>query len=412
MQLLRRSVKLIGGALCTIYLILWVLTTSAAPGASPNSPIPNNNLPTITPQPPNTSSKAFVLMDANSGIVLASKNMHGKLPPASLTKLMTLYVASQALREGRIKLNDSIRISEKAWRMDGSRMFLNVNTQTTTQDLLNGIIVASGNDACVALAEHIAGSEDVFAQLMNQNASRLGMQNSHYIDSTGLPSPQHYSSAYDLAVLTRAIINDFPDDYVRYKQKWISFNHIRQPNRNRLLWRDPSVDGLKTGHTSDAGYCLVSSALRSNMRLIAVVMGSSSDEARTVDSEALLNWGFRFFETHKLFSANQKLDKSNQPRVWLGKNKHGVIGFGQDVYATIPVNEYKKLQANIQLANRLSAPLIKGHPYGTLHIVFDNKEISTVPLVALDDNPKGGLWTRFIDSITMLFVGWLWHSDK
>jgi serine-type D-Ala-D-Ala carboxypeptidase (penicillin-binding protein 5/6) len=400
--------------LCGVLLAAWITGAMARPtSAAPANPQPTPNATTaapttvITPQPPNINAKAYVLMDANTGEVLAQKNMNDRLPPASLTKLMTAYVASSALKQGQIKLNDMVTVSEKAWKMQGSRMFIQVGTQVSVKDLLDGIIVASGNDACVAMAEHVAGSEDVFVQLMNQNAARLGMQNTNYTDSTGMPDPNHYSTAYDLAVLTRAIVKDYPEDYAWYKNQWIVYNNVRQPNRNRLLWRDSSVDGLKTGHTDSAGYCLVSSALRSHMRLISVVMGEPSDNARTDDSAALLNWGYRFFETHQLFSANQPLEVKMQPRVWFGKYKYAKLGFAQDAYATIPVNQFKQLQAKIDIQPKLQAPVKKGQAYGQVNVTLNGQPLTTIPVVALEDDPKGNIFSRAWDHIAILFVKWL-----
>ncbi len=398
-----------------VLLGTWVLVAAAAPPQNAANPAPTINsantnpsaLLPLVPQAPVLNAKAYVLMDANSGAVLASSNMNQTLPPASLTKLMTAYVTSASLKQGQIKPDDMVTISEKAWRMEGSRMFIKVGSQVSVKDLLGGIIVASGNDSCVAIAEHIAGSEDVFAQLMNQNAARLGMKNTHYTDSTGLPNDQHYSSAYDIALLTRAIITDFPEDYTWYKQKWVLYNNIKQPNRNRLLWRDPSVDGLKTGHTDAAGYCLVSSALRNNMRLISVVMGTPSDEARTADSQVLLNWGYRFYETHKLFNAGQTINQKNQPRVWYGKTKYAKLGFLRGTYVTIPINQFSKLQANIKVQPKLIAPLTKGQQYGSVQISLDGKPYASLPIVALEDNPKGGIFSRLYDHIAWVLVGWI-----
>lgn len=360
----------------------------------------NTKFPTIVPPAPDIDAKGYVLMDAKSGIILAQKNMNKRLPPASLTKLMTMFVTSQAIRNGQIHLNDSVRISEKAWKTEGSRMFLKVGSRVSVQKLLEGIIVASGNDACVALAQYIAGSEKSFAQLMNQTALSLGMKNSHYMDSNGLPSPQHYTTPYDLALLTRAIINDFPEDYKWYQQKWIRFNGIKQPNRNRLLWRDPTVDGLKTGHTQAAGYCLVGSAKRDSMRLISVVMGAPTDSARMNDTQALLNWGFRFFESHELFKAKQPVIT---PRIWFGKNKTTELGVSRPVYITIPAGQYKKLKANMALPKHLKAPIVKGKVYGRVTISLHGKTIAQAPLIALQNDPEGGLSSRLMDRVILLF---------
>jgi serine-type D-Ala-D-Ala carboxypeptidase (penicillin-binding protein 5/6) len=398
---------------------LLLVTSSFSAWADDTAPVPNPPVAnatavpnqSFTPQPPDIDAKAYILMDANTGQVLAEKNMNDRLPPASLTKLMTAYVASAALKQGQIKPNDMVTISEKAWRMGGSKMFIRVGSQVSVKELLDGIIVASGNDACVAISEHVAGAEDVFVQLMNENAARLGMKNTHYTDSTGMPDPNHYSTAFDLATLTRSIIKDFPEDYTWYKQQWILFNNIRQPNRNRLLWRDPTVDGLKTGHTDEAGYCLVASALRNGMRLISVVLGTPSDNSRTNDSQALLNWGYRFFETHKLFNAQQALDPKMQPRVWFGAKKYAKLGFADNTYVTIPVNQFKQLQANIVVNKNLQAPLVKGQAYGTLNVTLNGQPFTTIPVVALEGDPKGGIFSRAWDHIALTVAKWLHLSN-
>lgn len=358
--------------------------------------------PLIIPAAPNIDAKGYVLMDANSGKILANKDQDKRMQPASLTKLMTLYITEQALAQGQIQLTDKVRIGENAWRRGGSRMFLKLNSLVPVEQLIEGVIVASGNDACTALAEYIAGNEASFAQLMNETAARLGMKNTHYVDSTGLPRPDHYSTPRDLAILARHVINDFPQYYHYFNQKWIKYNGIRQPNRNRLLWRDPSVDGLKTGHTNGAGYCLISSGQHSDMRLISVVMGTPTDGARANDSQALLNWGFRFFKTYKLYSANQAI---STPRVFMGQSKHVAMGLQNDLYVTIPVGEYSLLQANQELNNKLKAPISKGATYGTVNITLAGKTIASQPLVALQDDPVGGLWSRMSDRVSMFIKG-------
>lgn len=392
--------------------LVFSVIAAPLPVANQTQPQPNSGAATtFTPQPPDVDAKSYILMDANTGQILAQKNMDARLPPASLTKLMTAYVASGALKQGQIKWEDMVTISEKAWKMEGSRMFIQVGSQVSVKDLLNGIIVASGNDACVAIAEHTAGSEDVFVQLMNENAKRLGMANTHYTDCTGLPDPNNFASAHDLATLTRAIINDYPEDYGLYKQKWVMFNNIRQPNRNRLLWRDETVDGLKTGHTDDAGYCLVASALRNKMRLISVVMGTPSDSSRTVDSQELLNWGFRFYETHQLFNAEQALDKKMQPRVYYGKNKYAKLGFAKNQFVTIPANQFKQLQANIVVKPRLTAPIVKGQQYGTVNVTLNGNPVLNIPVVALEDDPKANIFSRAWDFLIILLTGWFHRND-
>ncbi len=407
--------KILVGIFVSAWSVYAVAAPSPAPAAAPKAqqPTANGQQPTVNfnPQPPEINAKAYILMDANTGQVLAEKNMHDRLPPASLTKLMTAYVASAALRQGQIKFEDLVTISEKAWRMGGSRMFIQVGSKVPVKELLDGIIVASGNDASVAMAEHVAGTEDAFVQLMNENAARLGMKNTHYTDSTGMPDANHYTTAYDLANLSRAIINDYPEDYAWYKKKWVMFNNIRQPNRNRLLWRDESVDGIKTGHTEEAGYCLVSSALRNEMRLIAVVLGAPGDNSRTQDSQALLNWGYRFFETHKLFTAQQTIAAKNQPRVWFGKNKYAKLGFSKNEYVTIPANQFKQLQANIVINHKLMAPIIKGQQYGVVNVTLAGNPQVAIPVVALEDDLKANIFKRGWDHFLILVTGWFTHND-
>jgi serine-type D-Ala-D-Ala carboxypeptidase (penicillin-binding protein 5/6) len=357
-------------------------------------------LPTITPPPPKINARGYVLMDANSGKIIAEKNMNKKMPPASLTKLMTLFVASQALAQGQIHLTDPVRVSKEAWSRGGSRMFLKLGSHVTVRQLISGIIVASGNDACVALAQYVGGNETSFATLMNQSAQRIGMKNTHYVDSTGLPKPGHFSTPYDIAILTRHIIKDFPQDYSWYKQKWITYNGIKQPNRNRLLWRDPNVDGLKTGHTKAAGYCLVSSALQNNMRLISVVMGTPTDSARAGDSQVILNWGFRFYKTYKLFDANKIIAA---PRVWFGENNNINVGVAQSLYTTIPNGSYAQLKATMQIQPELKAPITKGQTLGAVTLTLRGKTFKSVPLVALNNDPQSGFWGRTADHISFFF---------
>ena len=378
--------------------------TSALSAAPLSAPLPDVSAKPVTiPSAPMLAAKGYLLMDADSGRILAEKNMHKRLSPASLTKLMTLYIASQAIQNGQIQLNDKVTVSKEAWSRGGSRLFLKQGAHVTVQNLINGIIVASGNDACVALAEFIAGNETNFAKLMNQNAAQLGMKDSHYVDSTGLPRPNHYSTPYDLALLARAIIKEFPEDYGWYKQKWIKYNGIRQPNRNRLLWRDDSADGLKTGHTKAAGYCLIASAKRHGMRLISVVMGAPTDEARAQSSQALLNWGFRFYKTYTLFNANTPI---STPRVYFGENKITPMGTNNAVFVTIPSGSYDKLKANMQLAKTLTAPIEQGQRYGSLVIKLNGEIIKQTPIIALQDDPKGGLWTQMSDHVAKFFHGW------
>jgi D-alanyl-D-alanine carboxypeptidase (penicillin-binding protein 5/6) len=369
--------------------------------ANPVIPVPAQPQSSITtPSPPAIDATSYILIDATSGKVLAEKNSDQHLPPASLTKLMTMYVISNALKNGSIHLTDKVRVSQTAWKTGGSRMFIKVNDEVPVSELLKGIVIASGNDASVAMAEHLAGDETAFSSIMNVQAKLLGMNNSHFVDSNGLPNAEHYSSARDLALLAQAIIKNFPDDYRLYSEKWFTYNNIRQPNRNRLLWRYAYADGLKTGHTDEAGYCLVGSATKDGRRLVSVVMGAPNDSARTEDSIRLLTYGFRFFETHKLYSASATLTKA---RVWKGSETHVALGLNNDLYVTLPAGQYKKVQANIKLNEPVKAPILKGEIYGTLEVTLNNQILATKPLIALGNNPKGGMFRNFADSVNYSF---------
>jgi D-alanyl-D-alanine carboxypeptidase (penicillin-binding protein 5/6) len=298
--------------------------------------------PSTIPSPPKLAATGYVLMDYQSGQILADNKAEQRLEPASLTKMMTAYVISQELASGHIALTDKVLVSEKAWRMPGSRMFIEVGSEVTLEKLMKGLIIQSGNDASVALAEYVAGSEDSFVPLMNAQAERLGLKNTHFANSTGLPHEDHYTTPRDMALLAAAIIRDFPDHYNWYSEKSYKYNNISQNNRNLLLFRDESVDGLKTGHTEAAGYCLVASAKRREMRLISVVMGTKSEKARAQESQKLLNYGFRFFETHRLYTAGQEL---KQMRVWKGESEALKLGLSSELYVTVPRGLYKKLNA-------------------------------------------------------------------
>lgn len=354
----------------------------------------------IQPSAPHIASNAYILVDPNSGKIIAEKNARKRLPPASLTKMMTLYVVSNALKSGQIKLSDTIRVSKKAWAIGGSKMFLKQGQVVTIENLIKGIIVDSGNDACVAVAEFLAGSEENFAKLMNQQAKMLGMQNSHFTDSTGLPNKSHYSSAYDLAILARALVSDFPEYYGWYKQKWFTFNGIKQANRNRLLWRLPHVDGLKTGHTGEAGYCLVSSAKKGDMRLINVILNAPSDASRANGSERLLTYGFRFYETHKLYDNNEPI---TNVRVWKGKKKYLSLGIDSPLYITIPTGQYNKLEVATTLEKSINAPINKGQTLGELEIKLNGKLLKKRTLVSLDGTETSGFFGRVSDGVNHSF---------
>ncbi|HEY0720966.1 MAG TPA: D-alanyl-D-alanine carboxypeptidase family protein [Gammaproteobacteria bacterium] len=361
---------------------------------------PLHAAPLPTPAKPDIQAKAYLLLDHNSGQVLAENNADGRIEPASLTKMMTAYVVSAELATGRVTLQDRVRISEKAWRQEGSRMFVEVNTFVTVEELLKGLIIQSGNDAAVALAEHLAGSEEAFAALMNREAQRLDLKDTHFVNSTGLPDPNHYSTAHDLARLASAIVRDFPDHYSWYAAREFTYNKITQPNRNLLLWRDASVDGIKTGHTQSAGYCLVASAKRGEMRLISVVIGTSSEELRAKESMKLLGYGFGFFETHKLYDANQPLATR---KVWKGEQDTVELGLQQPLYVTVPRGYYNELKAALNVEKTIIAPLHKGDPLGSVVVRLADQTLATPPLVALADRPEGGFFTRLIDTILLWF---------
>jgi D-alanyl-D-alanine carboxypeptidase (penicillin-binding protein 5/6) len=376
--------------------------SAAAQGASliPKPTTADAAKPMAAPTPPDVQAKGYILLDADSGYIIAQDNANDRLAPASLTKLMTMYVISGMLQSKRINLDDEVLVSENAWRTGGSRMFIQVGTRIPIRDLVNGIVVASGNDACVAMSEHIAGSEESFVGLMNQAAGHLGMTGTHYADATGLPHPDNYTTPFDQSILTRAIIQHYPNDYQWYKQKEITYNNIKQPNRNLLLWRDPSVDGLKTGFTDDAGYCLVASAKRDSMRLIAIVMGSPSTQQRAKDIEALLNYGFRFYKTSKLYDGGKPL--KTLP-VWFGKASKMALGVQQNFYVTVPVGDFDKLKTTISVEHHLKAPIVKGQPYGQIQAMLGDEVVASQPLIALEDNPQAGIFSRMIDHVKLFF---------
>ncbi len=342
-------------------------------------------------------------MDANSGQVIAASNPDMHSEPASLTKLMTAYVVFHALKDHVIQMDEPVSISVKAWRMGGSRMFANVSSKVSVDDLLQGMIVQSGNDAAVALAEKVGGTEDTFVELMNQYAQKLGLHNTHYLDASGLTdNPEHYVSALDLAILSRAIITDFPDYYRKFfAEKNFTWNKITQPNRISLLFTDPSVDGLKTGYTEKAGYCMVVSALRNNMRLIAVVMGTPSEKARAVDDEALLNYGFNFYESYMLYAAGTKITTL---RAWKGAGGYVPVGVNHALYVTVPKGGYSQLKASQQTPSGLIAPIAAGTVAGKISVSYDGKILVETPLYTLQTIPEGNIFRRAVDSIRLWFV--------
>ncbi|MCZ2723380.1 D-alanyl-D-alanine carboxypeptidase [Marinomonas sp. 15G1-11] len=357
--------------------------------------------PSLIPAPPQLSASSYILMDAYTGDVLVENNSHQELPPASLTKLLTAYIVEYELARGNVSLDDKVSISEKAWRMEGSRMFIREGTQVSLEDLMRGIVIQSGNDASVAVAEHVAGSESAFADLMNQHAQILGMKNSHFVNSTGFPADGHVSSAFDLALLSRAKIIQFPDNYPMYSEKYFTYNGIKQPNRNKLLWRDSTVDGLKTGHTDEAGYCLAASAVRNGTRLITVVMGTSSDEARAAETQKLLNYGFRYFETRKLYSRGQVV---NEAKVWGGENESVKIGFAEDVLVTIPRQQTDALPATLDLQPVIEAPIAVGDVLGKIVVGTEGNVLLERDVVALEAIEEGGLFKRLLDKVKLFFM--------
>lgn len=364
------------------------------------SVLPYSANASLIPTPPKINARAYMLIDFHSGHILTQSHMSERMEPASLTKLMTAYVVFDEIRNGGIKLDDEVRISEKAWRMKGSRMFVEVNSLVPVKKLLLGMIVQSGNDASVALAEHTAGSEDSFVTLMNKHAERLGMKNTHFVNSTGWPDKDHYTTAEDLAILTRALIRDFPEHYALYKIKEFTYNKIPQFNRNRLLWLDERVDGVKTGHTDSAGYCLISSAKQGEMRLISIVLGTSSERARENESRKLLTYGFRFFETFKLHSANAPL---TDMRVWKGEKDSVPLGLADSLYITTPRGKRNQIEAYMNVDATIVAPITKGQSYGKVEVKLGNELVAERPLVALEDVPEGGFWSRTVDNIKLLF---------
>lgn len=352
------------------------------------------------PAPPIIGAKSFLVIDGNTGAELASLRPDQRLAPASLTKLMAAYAIFRALDENQIALEDRVTVSEKAWRTPGSRMFIEVGSRVTVQDLLFGMIIQSGNDAAVALAEHVAGTESVFAEVMNQYAGALGMHSSHFENATGLPGERHYSTARDISTLARAIINEFPDYYKWYSVKKFKYNDIEQKNRNLLLWRDSSVDGMKTGHTDDAGYCLVSSAKRDGMRIVSVVLGTASAKSRVDGSQALINYGFRFFETRLLYKAGEAVTNA---RIWKAANEFTPLGVTNDLYITVPRGSYDAVESVLNIPAVLIAPVAQGQPLAELRVSLNGTDLVNEPLRALDNNPSGSLWQRARDGVRLWF---------
>jgi D-alanyl-D-alanine carboxypeptidase (penicillin-binding protein 5/6) len=353
------------------------------------------------PTPPALAAKSWLLLEVASGQQLAAQAPDQRLDPASLTKLMTAYLSFAAIRQGTIKLDQTVPVSQKAWKTGGSRMFIQVDTQVKVEDLLKGMIVQSGNDACVALAEAIAGDEENFAQMMNREAQRLGMKGSSFRNASGLPDAQHYTTARDLATLASALIRDFPDEYARYYSlKEFRYNNITQPNRNRLLYIDPTVDGLKTGHTEAAGYCLVSSAKRGPRRLLSVVLGAASDSARAQESLKLLNYGFQFYDAVQLYAKNEPVATL---KVWKGTENTVKLGFANDLVIAVPKGMGARIRSELVSQQPLIAPVVQGQVLATLKVSFDDKPYGDYPVLALEAVPVAGIIGRMIDAIRLWF---------
>jgi D-alanyl-D-alanine carboxypeptidase (penicillin-binding protein 5/6) len=392
----------------TATLLIGAVVAQTAPPKP--APIPRPVVPEApVPPAPEVDGKSWVLMDYATGQILASKDPDMQVEPASITKVMTDYVVSAEVANGKIHMTDPVTISENAWRgggagTDGSTSFLKLNSQVPLKDLLYGMIIQSGNDAAIALAEHSAGSESAFANLMNAYAKQLGMVHSQFQNASGYPIANHYTTAHDIAILSRALIHDFPEDYAISAVKEFEWNGIKQHNRNLLLWRDGTVDGIKTGHTAAAGYCLAASAKQGDSRMIAIVMGASSEKGRADAALALMNYGFRFYETHKLYDHTKALAT---PRLWKGAANTLQLGVTEDVMVTVKRGDYDKLKANLDVPATLIAPFTKGQQVGTLRITLDGQPVVTQPLVALEDAPQGGFFSRLWDTIMLWF-----HSDK
>ncbi|MDZ4731907.1 MAG: D-alanyl-D-alanine carboxypeptidase family protein [Xanthomonadales bacterium] len=389
-------------------LLFASVVASVVPGVVaaqvPNLPTPSVPTgPAPIPAAPVLGANSYILQDFYSQQVLVEHNADMRVEPASITKLMTSYVVFKELAAGKIKLEDTVVVSETAWRTGGSRMFIDPSMSPTILDLIKGMVIQSGNDACVALAEHIAGTEEAFADLMNHYAKELGMAGTHFVNSTGLPHEEHYTNARDVALLSSAIINEFPDYYAWYSEKEFTFNEIRQHNRNTLLWRDPAIDGLKTGHTESAGYCLASSALRDGMRLVAAVMGSDSESSRASESQTLLNYGFRFYETIQLYEAKSVLATA---KVWKGTVEEVNTGLDQPLFITIQRGRYDDLDAKVELQSELIAPLAEGAVVGNINVSLDDQAVASRDLVTLAAVEEAGFMGRSWDGLMMWIDGW------
>ena len=358
----------------------------------------------LVPKAPKLNLSSYILIEASTNTVIAEFNSDNQIAPASMTKVMSGYVIADQIANGSISLDDKVLISEKGWKTGGSKMFIEAGKRVSVKDLLSGIIIQSGNDATIAMAEYVAGSEEGFVDFMNAYASEMGLTNSLFQNSTGFSDPNHFTSAKDLAKLTQALINNFPDHYATYKEKEFTFSGIRQLNRNKLLWRDDSVDGVKTGHTDSAGFCLISSAQRNDMRLIAVVAGSESENERLIASQRLLEYGFRFYATQKLVSQEIKVTTA---KVWGGKTNEVALGSTKDIYLTLPRSEFKNIKANYQFNNNLQAPIEIGQTIGSIEFTSNDRVVLSAPLMAIETVEAKGffgmLWSRLVYWITSLF---------
>jgi D-alanyl-D-alanine carboxypeptidase (penicillin-binding protein 5/6) len=385
--------------------LFWIaLTCMFSLTAEANVPLTKalGNGPPI-PAAPKLQASGYLLIDATNGEVLVEHNADQPLPPASLTKMMTAYIAEREIAEGRASFDDKVPVSVKAWKTGGSRMFIREGTEVRLEDLLRGIIIQSGNDASVAVAEYIAGSEDVFADVMNQTAASLGMTNTQFKNSTGLPQEGHYTTAKDLGILASRTIKDFPDTYSIYKEKNFTYNGIKQANRNSLLFRDPTVDGLKTGHTEEAGYCLVASAERDGFRLISVVMGTASEKAREQETTKLMQYGFRYFSGQTVFEAGQPLPESSR-KVWFGEAEAVELAPTESLYVTLPLGRESSIQAMLDAPETLDAPLEAGAIVGTVKIMLGERVLAESPVAVAQAVPEGGLFKRLMDFVLRLFA--------
>lgn len=383
-------------------LLLIVIAMALPLGAMAQRPPPPPPKGMPTPAAPELGANSYILVDFNSKRVMVESSPDMHVEPASITKVMTSYVVFTELASGNITLEEPVNVSETAWRTGGSRMFIEPGMEVTIEQLIKGMVIQSGNDASVALAEHLAGTEAAFADLMNHYAEQLGMTNSHFMNATGLPHEDHYTSARDVALLSIALIEEFPEYYRWYSEKEYNFNNIRQHNRNNLLWRDPAVDGLKTGHTEAAGYCLAASAKRDGMRLISVVLGSGSEQSRVSESQSLLNYGFRFFETVQLYKAGQELA---QGEVWKGETEQISLGIRDELFVTIPRGRYDELDAQVEMRPELVAPISEGEEVGQISIRLGDEEIAGRGLVALESIEEAGFFGRTWDGMSMWFDG-------